>query len=201
MISMILRLAAGMIYPWSIWWPPPPRWNRFQKFQQNIKGLTGMMRGVWFWQILRLRACWFKKKFSIMWCRMVTVRALWSSHGWWINGMWMPKSWRSQRSKPLKMAAPNLFRNVGTRPILNGCAISSLGVSRASFGGVTGFRHGMGQMGRFLSRQMQMMLWLRQPNIMARQSNWPVIMMFWTHGFQAVYGRFQRLAGQITRLN
>jgi valyl-tRNA synthetase len=27
-------------------------------------------------EILRLRACWFKKKFSIMWCRMATVRAL-----------------------------------------------------------------------------------------------------------------------------
>ena len=67
---------------------------------------------------------------------------------WYVNA----KSWRSRRLPPCAKARPSSFRRIGKTPISTGWKTSSPGASRASSGGGTKFRRGMGRMEKCSSR-------------------------------------------------
>ena len=110
--------------------------------------------------------------------------------------MSMPRSLLSPPLKPWKRGARASCLRDGQKPILNGCVISSLGVSHVNYGGVTAFLHGMAQMAHPSLSLMRRQRKKQQTRIMARLSALSKMKMFLIPGSQAPYGHFQRLAGQ-----
>ena len=97
---------------------------------------------------------------------------------WYINA----EKLANQQSKQLKMVVQNLYRNVGAKPILNGCVKSSPGAFQTIVVRDIGFPYSMGRMTTFVEETEEAAIAAATP-IMAKVLNYDVMKMFWIHGF------------------